>query len=396
MKKITLLSFLVFGLILFTSCGEAKVAGKRFVNIEYPLEIDFNENSEKVFYLTQVCNYKIEKNFVIVNVNGKEIKLILEKECLSLYDENTKKGSDFAFILQGNSKAFSNQLKGQSFEKNGIKITFNENSAECGNYTIDYSFNPETCEYKLDGFDATVYTNAVKNNCYDTFVAKAFNKTESSLNYEKAWWLYQKMDDGEVTKNNTRIYAASYHKDEYNEAKDDEFAMNKLLTKIKPEFIEKFNSVNTNEKFTIYQSARIGKYDFNRGGFLLNTSLNFDDIESKFNGDETSIEPRLCCISESRGWINTRSVDWLSDINTKLYLLIDEGKAEKLNNEFDENRNAIISYTVKPVMERDVSSMTMSALSSKNYIMYYEFVSAKVLNTKNMEVVGNVKLLKTW
>lgn len=396
MKKLFIITSLIFTILLM-ACGEANVAGKHFENFMYPLEIDFNENTEKVFYLTKVCNYRVEKNFVIINYNDKDIKLIYKDNSLALYDEKTKKSDDFSFELKGKSTAFTNRLLGQSFEKSGVKINFKENSAECGSNTIAYSFNPETCEYTVENYAPTVYINAVKNNCYDAFVKKAFGKSESSLDYEKAWWLYQKKDNTKITEELIRIYAASYYTEEYNSVKDDEFAMNKFLNQIKPELISKFSSLNKNEKFVIYYPAKIGKYDFSKHGFALNTSLNIADLESTIAGDKTEIEPRLCAITNNNTWLGSRrDVKWLSDINTDLYLKIDEEAAEKLNNELNENRETIIAYTVKPVTEDDPSTITMADLSSGKYIMYYEVVSANLLNVNSMQIIGDVKLMIRW
>ena len=85
--KLKILAFLLLiSTIFFMSYGEAKVEGKHFQNEQYSfLNIDFAEKTNKVFYIGSVDTYRIEKSDIIINHNGKDIRLTLKGKSLFVY-----------------------------------------------------------------------------------------------------------------------------------------------------------------------------------------------------------------------------------------------------------------------------------------------------------------------
>ena len=86
MKKFSFISLLLLTFSAFISCGEANVSGKSFADPNYGLEIHFAEKSDKVFYLSLVSTYKVEGKNIVINVNGKDMKLLYKDKTLTIYD----------------------------------------------------------------------------------------------------------------------------------------------------------------------------------------------------------------------------------------------------------------------------------------------------------------------
>jgi hypothetical protein len=403
MKK-NLILFTCLG-VLFTSYVFADVSGKRYeAKIEtFSLIADFDKDSDKVFYISDVGTYNVDGENVVINFNGRQIKfsLIGNKLCPYDYDENgnqtDKLSKDLFFVESGISNYFTNVFVNQSKSVDEVTINFTEDEAFCGENKISYSFDKETGKYSAEGFEPTADQDLFVQNVLSALINKSLGGTASELTYEKGWWLRQKVND-EIDDDMLEVYVSFFYPKEFDEAKKNDFALNRLINEKKTEFEKKYQEVNTKENFRVIKNASLGKYDFDNNEFKINTDLSFDEIESTFSGYDIPLEVRLGSLSKS-GWYGP-SISWYSDIRTKVVLEISTEEAEKLSNE---NSSYLIAYELEPIMYLDQSDLMgeigydrwFDAYQAR-YIQYYSIKSADLIDKKTLKSVGKVTIPSAW
>ena len=403
MKKIGFASLIVFFMLALASCGEISVAGNKYQHEQYPLTIEFSENSNKVFYLTSIDTYTTEKNVIIINHNGKEIRLLLKGKKITVYpiaddcSQSKKINSDApSFIEVGKTDLFNNVFSGTEKTIDGIIISFTENTAKTGDNSIQYNFDSETALYTTEGYEPTIDRNLFLRNCFNTLVKKATNSSNSNLSYEDAFWIRQRINNTNLNDDIVNIYLSSFYSTEYNQAKSDEFALRKLRNSKQAEMQTALNNAKINSSFNIVMPATLGKYDFNKFSFKVKSSLDIPELKSTLTGCKYPIEIRL-------GKRTGNDINWYSDINTNLNLKMPEDKAADFNSETDKSKSYLIIYTVKPYMRYGYGQikdeMTYDRMGDPvrdHYVQYYQVESAELYDTNNLKKIGNVDIVKTW
>ena len=172
---------------------------------------------------------------------------------------------------------------------------------------------------------------------------------------------------------------------------DDEFAKKRLLNSKKAELTSKVNSVNAKKEFLIVIPAIVGKYDFDNAGFSVKADLLIDEIDSTFMNDETAVELRLC--KYTKDYFGSLKRTWVSDINTDVYLSIDEAKAENLDKKLGENRNVLLIIKAKPSLEGDGY---WSMVRQENYILYSQVLESWFVDLDNLEYIADAKFDVRW
>lgn len=399
--KLKILAFLLLiSTIFFMSCGEAKVEGKHFQNEQYSfLNIDFAEKTNKVFYIGSVDTYRIEKSDIIINHNGKDIRLTLKGKSLFVYafddsGNQTKKidATSVSFVEKGTSDFFTNVFAGTEKTTNGIKISYTETTAKIGEYLIKYDFNPETALYTVEGCDGTYNRNIFVENTFNKLINSAVNNPRPLLTYNDAFWSRQTIGNNGLNDELIQIYLMANYSEDYNNVKNDEFALHKLKENKKNEIESKLNEYKVGETYNLIQTAEIGKYDFNSKSFSIKTSLNFPDLKSTLKGCDYPMEIRLGSVSHNR-------FNWYSDINTEIQFPVAEDVAEKLKNISD----CVIVYSIKPYMRFAYNQTRDEVTYDKwgdpvraKYLMYYQVVSAELYNSADLSKLGNVNIRKSW
>lgn len=403
MKKIGFASLIVFFMLALASCGEISVAGNKYQHEQYPLTIEFSEKSNKVFYLTSIDTYTTEKNVIIINHNGKEIRLLLKGKKITVYpiaDDGSQSktiNSDApSFIEVGKTDLFNNVFSGTEKTIDGIKISFTENTAKTGDNSIQYNFDSETALYTTEGYEPTIDRNLFLRNCFNTLVKKATNSSNSNLSYEDVFWIRQRINNTNLNDDIVNIYLSSFYTTEYNQAKSDEFALRKLRNSKQDEMQTALNNAKINSSFNIVMPATLGKYDFNKSSFTVKSSLDIPELKSTLKGCKYPIEIRL-------GKRTGNDINWYSGINTNLNLKMPEDKAADFNSETDKSKSYLIIYTVKPYMSygygQTKDEMTYDKWGNPvrdHYVQYYQVESAELYNTNNLKKIGNVDIVKTW
>lgn len=399
MKLKVLALNLLISTILFASCGEANVEGKHFQNEQYPLSIDFAEKTNKVFYLTSVDNYRIEKTDIIVNHNGKDIRLTLKGKTLFVYafddSGNQIKNIDansFSFVEKGTSDFFTNVFTGTEKTVNGIKISYTETNAKIGEFLINYNFNPETGLYTVEGYDGTFDRSLFVENTFNQLINSAVNNSRPLLTYKDAFWSRQNIGNNGLNDELITIYLMANYSEEYNNVKNDEFALHKLKESKKNEIQNTLNEYKGGDTYNLIQTAKLGKYDFNSKSYFVKTSLDFPNLKSTFNGCEYPIEIRL-------GNVSRNGLNWYSDINTEIQLPVAEDAAEKLKNISD----CVIVYSIKPYMRFEYNQTRDEVTYDRwgdpvraKYLIYYQVVTADLYNSADLSKLGSLNIRKTW
>lgn len=404
MKKFLTLaaSALIFSLgMCFTSCGETvNVAGKHFEFEEYEeIYINFDTNSNKVFFCrndsgidapeNEVGTYTVEKNDVLMKFKSDEIRLNQQGKYLYLYDKDesgnttNKIVKDLPFVENGSTDFFTNVFANTTQEINGVKVAFSENEASTDNAKVGYSFNSETAKYELAGFKPTYSRGNFLNNVFQSFLDKTLkdlNISGSTLTYEEAWLFRNKTSY--VKDDLAEIWAKNYFKEDYEAAKNDDFARHNVIEKAKQALLEKFNSLDFNETFLITKDATVGKYDFSKKAFSVNSDLKVPEMYSTLTGESKPILPKM-------KFGNSQVTGLLE----KLWLTMDEEKAAEFNkiNNADSKYLAVIE--IQPVNDYDdwgeVGRIDLDRRVRTRYVPYYKIKSIKLLDN-NLKIIGNV------
>ena len=400
MKKL----FIVFACLasaLLTSCGAASVSGKKYEYLieDYPMTIEFAADSDKVFYITDVGTYRTENSDVIVNYNGREIRLTAKGDKLYIYqfDEDGNQSAvldkEMFFEQSGASDYFTNTLAGKTdFSKAKIRIEFAETEATVSGNKVPYSFDKSTGKYAVEGYEPTADKAEFLENVVSATLNNVLGSSDSSLTYEKGWWLRQRIND-QIDDKMVKKYVASFYSEDYSAAKNNDFELNKLLKEKKEEFSKKYWAVDTKETFKIVQPATLGKYDFDKGEFKISTDLFLKDIESTFSSDDCPLEVRL-------GSYSRNEIMWYSGIGTAVTFKVPEDKAEELSKEAPA---CLIVYTVQPIMQLDRNARSSELSYDKwdnsyqsKYIQYYNIKSAELLRKDTLTPIGEVSIRHTW
>lgn len=400
MKKL----FIVFAClvsVLLTSCGAVNVSGKKYqYQVEgYPLTVEFAADSDKVFYMTDVGTYQTVGSDIVVNYNGREIRLTAKGDSLYLYqfdkdgNQTAALNKEIVFKQSGVSDYFTNTLAGKTdFSEKNIRIEFTETEANVGGNKLSYSFDKNTGKYAIEGYEPTSDKKEFKENIVSAILNNILGSSDLPLTYEKGWWFRQRISD-KVDDKMVKKYVASFYSEDYSATKGDDFERNKLLKEKKEEFTEKYWAVDTKETFKIVQPASLGKYDFNNGEFKISTDLFLKDIKSTFAGDACPLEVRL-------GSYSRNNVTWYSGISTEVTFKIPEDKAEELSKEAPA---CLIVYTVQPIMQMDWNTRSGELSYDKwgdgyqsKYIQYYSVKSAELIRKDTMTPMGEVFLKSTW
>lgn len=395
---------LLVSLMMFTSCGEVSVAGKHFENEYYPVSVDFAPKGNMVYYMTALCPYTVKGSDIDIQYNGQNIRLLLKENTLYVYERDeagnpTKNISadGLTFVENGMTDFFTNVLSGTEQTVNDVVISFTDTTATVGNYSIDYTFDESTGLYTVDGFEPTYYRNGVLNNAYSRLIDTAFPDDGSTMNYEKAFWARQaiktSIDDELVS-----IYLGTYYPEEYEKALHDEFAMHSLTERVLPEIQEKLDSFDPDEPVTLITSATLGKYDFNKGVYTINTSYNFGTMSSTLAGCDFPMEIRL-------GKLNKRalfdSIFWYSGIGTDATMAMSEDKASELNS--SGVSDCLLVYTLVPIMTIDMDQSSSEMSNSfwgrshrEQYTLYYEILSAELYSKKDLTKIGDMTVTSRY
>lgn len=375
--------------VFLTSCGSANVAGKHFENDRMPFSVDFSASDNKVFYIADVGNYSVEKNDILINLNGRTIKLLLKGKALYIYEfdevgnQTDKINEDgIIFYEDGESDFFTNYFVNTKKTVDNAEINFTDSSASIGQVEVFYNFNSDTGKYELEGFEPTYNRKQFLNNVFDSLIEKSLNRTNSAystLTYEKAWWLRKKVNDASISDTLISAYLKSFYSNEYSAAKNDEFAMHRLEEKIKPEITQKFNSVNKKEIFSIVQPTKLEEYDFSSKAFSVDSScLSIPELSSTLLGDKKDITVRLGNYSNREGYRT------LLEGFSKLSLPMDSDKAEELKNR--NVSNCIIIFDVEPYLYKSFREM----LNETDYELNFTIKSIELLDAKTLENLGSV------
>ena len=105
-------------------------------------------------------------------------------------------------------------------------------------------------------------------------------------------------------------------------------------------------------------------------------------------GNNTEIEVHLCKTEYKWGSLNN---NWLSNINTAIYLPMAADKAETLNKKVMENNKVLLSFNVCPIEGRERNSW-----GETDYIINFEVVSAKLIDIDTLEDIGEVEIAYLW
>ena len=374
----------------FVSCKDADVAGKRFKHPVYPLTIEFDSNSNHVFFFWDLGTYTVNKDEIIITCGDKDTKLLYKEDAVYIYvfDKTGKQTSELneeGLLFDGETDAFTNYFAGQEITQNNLKISFTEDKAKVGTKEIAYSFNPETYKYEVEGFESTHSRKVFLENVFSKFMDLVKDNSTSNLTYEKAWWLYQSCEDFEDL---LGMYVENFYYDEYKSNKNDVFAVKRLKESKSAELKEKLSSLNKKEVFNITIPAQMGTYDFEDSAFYVGADLYLDNLKSKLPVDNTEIEVHLCKTEYKWGSLNN---NWLSNINTAIYLPMAADKAETLNKKVMENNKVLLSFNVCPIEGRERNSW-----GETDYIINFEVVSAKLIDIDTLEDIGEVEITYLW
>ncbi|MBQ0167278.1 MAG: DUF4852 domain-containing protein [Treponema sp.] len=389
---------LLVSLMMFTSCGEANVAGKHFENETYPLSVDFAPKGNNVFYLTAVCPYTVKGSDIDIQYNGQNIRLQLKENTLYIYERDeegnptqTLAEKGLTFVEKGTTDFFSNVLAGTEQAIRGMTISFADSTASVSDYSVGYTFDEDTGLYTVDGCEGTFYKDDVIYNAYDKLVHQALPDSVPPLDYESAFWarqsLYSSIQDELVD-----IYLKAYYPEEYEQAKSDDFAYHKLTEQVKDEIQSKIDGVSAEQAYTLEAVAKLEKYDFKTGTFSIKTDFTFPYLYSTLEGCDYPMEVRLGRL-DRRSFFS--SVTWYSNYDSKVTMALPEDKASELNS--NGVTDCILVYTIVPIFWADTnqlrSEMNYSdwGLPSRaQYILYYEIKSAELYSTKDLTKIGDV------
>ena len=394
MKKLFIVLACLASVIL-TSCGAVNVSGKKYqYQVEgYPLTIEFAENSDKAFYLNSVGTYRTEGSDIIVS-GKKEIRLTAKGDKLYIYqfDEEGNQSDvldkDLIFKLVGASDYFTNVLPGKfMLAENNIPVNFTETEATVGEKKVPYTFDKDTGKYAVEGYEPTSNKTELMENVVKILMDNVLESTASELTYEKGWWLYQRIENN-VSDSMVRKYIASFYGRDYNAAKRDDFALNKLMKEKKAEFSKKYWAVDTKENFRIVQFAYFDKYDFDKGEFKIDTDLTLSNMKSTFAGDNHPLEVVLA--GYGKDGHGNYGLNEYSDINSEVIFKVPADKAEELSKE---KPVLLIVYTVQPIMK---SVWRGYFGGNDNYSQYYNIKSAELIRRDTLEPVGKASVRYTW
>ena len=391
-NKIIFSVFIIINFFSFISCGNADVKGKLFQH-EYGMTIEFDNESNKAFYINEIGTYTIDKKDVIISLPNEEIKMQYKNKSLFIYafNEEGKQTENLVskpFVLLGEASIFKNMLQGTEYNKNGLLIKFTENTAQVGEKSIPYKYDSDSCKYSIEGVQPTFYINYFVKNVYNKILETFVGKKTPFITYEDAWWLNKFNSNFNDL---LESYVQNYYYLEYESVEDDEFAKKRLLNSKKAELTSKVNSVNAKKEFLIVIPAIVGKYDFDNAGFSVKADLLIDEIDSTFMNDETAVELRLC--KYTKDYFGSLKRTWVSDINTDVYLSIDEAKAENLDKKLGENRNVLLIIKAKPSLEGDAY---WSMVRQENYILYSQVLESWFVDLDNLEYIADAKFDVRW
>lgn len=391
-NKIIFSFFIVINLFSFISCGNADVKGKLFQH-EYGMTIEFDNESIKAFYINEIGTYTIDKKDVIISLPNEEIKMQYKNKSLFIYafNEEGKQTENLVskpFVFLGEASIFKNMLQGTEYNQNGLLIKFTENTAQVGEKSIPYKYDSDSCKYSIEGVQPTFYKNYFVKNVYNKILETFVGKKTPLITYEDAWWLNKFNSNFNDL---LESYVQNYYYLEYESVEDDEFAKKRLLNSKKAELTSKVNSVNAKKEFLIVIPAIVGKYDFDNAGFSVKADLLIDEIDSTFMNDETAVELRLC--KYRKDYFGSLKRTWVSDINTDVYLSIDEAKAENLDKKLGENRNVLLVIKAKPSLEGDGY---WSMVRQENYILYSQVLESWFVDLDNLEYIADAKFDIRW
>ncbi len=412
MKKFVLQTLLIFSILTLCSCEKADVVGKHFRFSESDLFcIDFSANSNKVYYITGVGDYVIDKSDVAINFDGKEIRLRYKENALYPFkiddDGKQTKDVDFSvsFVEDGKSDFFVNVLENTEKECNGIVIKFTANSAQVGEFFVDYSFDENTGMYAVADCEETHIREKVLDNVYSQILKRALDGEFSELSYSDAFWLCQ--GSREIDAELMDIYLNSFYKKEYKEAYSDDFAFHKLVSDKQDEVLKKIKQLDAKKTFNIIMPASLGKYDFKNGEFLVNTSLDIPEIASTFSGCDYPVQVVFGQRNGTRYLADgqkTWNITALSNINSKVKVKMQEDKASELSKK--NSGTCLIVYTVRPIMlyNDNLSELEhrweMGAWDEsyvrERYAQYYEILSADLLDGSSLEKIGEAEVVREW
>lgn len=190
------------------------------------------------------------------------------------------------------------------------------------------------------------------------FLLSLSSYSQSQLSQEDAFIYFMKANGhkkGDNTQNRSRgfgnykwfdIYVQSFMQYEYKTARNNEFKMQKFTNDANKRIDQKLNTLSFSKEYTLYTTASLGKYDFNKNAFPINFDIgNIKDIARDLEGL----------------FIGIGSIINKDDINFSVEMSADKAESlmsalQQSNGVTNRKLNLVMTYNVTKVKPHDKGS----------------------------------------